>query len=211
MPKKIAVYIRTSSGTQQAASQYSLLDPSGQYEFFEDFGQSGLIRFESRPAAKKLMQAVQRGRIARIIVARMDRISRSASDLLYVVDKISKEHKVPIESSQEKFITLEPDGSMSLIAGIVLHFLSIYSNQAYEEIRQKTALGRQRAKELGKYKGRSKDAVETPEKFLGKSKPKKIADLLRSGASIRSICRVVEVSPVTVYKVRNLLEKKQAA
>lgn len=211
MPKKIAVYIRTSSSRQQASSQYSLLDPNGDYEFFEDFGQSGMIKFEQRPAAKKLMQAVQRGRIGKIIVARMDRVSRSTSDLLYVVDKISIECKVPIESSQEKFITLEPDGTMSPIAGIVLHFLSIYSNQVYEEIRQKTALGRQRAKELGKYKGRSKDAVETPEKFLSKTKPKKIADLLKAGASVRSICRVVEVSTASVYKVKHILEHKQAA
>lgn len=208
--KKIAVYVRTSAGDQNPISQYSMLPTNLQYEVFEDLAVSGVIPFEMRSASKRLWQEIQRGRISKVYVARLDRISRTSSDLIKTIEKFT-EHSVPVESMQEAFCTLDANGKMSPIGSLVLHILSSFSNQTFEEIKKKTALGIARAREEGKYKGRKKQSCEDPEVYLRKIRPAKIADLLRAGASIRSICRTIEVSPNSVYKVKQLLEQRKAA
>ncbi len=210
--KKIAVYIRTSSRNQQEISQYSLLPKNldQDYTYYEDLSTSGTVKFLQRENAQRLYRDAKRGLISHIYVARLDRVSRRASDLIETVNAFS-DLGIPITSTQEQFTTLDENGKMTFAASLLLHVLSTFSSITYDEIRTKCALGIQKAKEAGKYKGRQKDSIESPEKYLSKPKPKKIADLLKSGASVRSICRVVEVSPSSIYKVKQMLALQKAA
>lgn len=58
--------------------------------FFEDIGVSGSIPFRERPEGSKLFEQLQPGDI--LIVAKMDRLFRSASDALNTVEHFQKIH-----------------------------------------------------------------------------------------------------------------------
>jgi hypothetical protein len=64
-------------------------------------------------------------------------------------------------------------------------------------------LGIERAKLEGKFKGRVVGSKEAIEKFISKPKTLKIKNYLDDGYPIRVICRMLKVSPNTVYKVKN--------
>jgi DNA invertase Pin-like site-specific DNA recombinase len=65
--------------------------------------------------------------------------------------------------------------------------------------------GVERAKVLGKYKGRQLGSTETLDKFITKPKVKKVKEMLEMNIGVRKISRIVECSPNFVYKVRDRL------
>lgn len=74
---------------------------------FQDKGYSG--KNTDRPAFKKLMEAVEKDQIDRIVVYRLDRISRSITDFGRVWD-ILNAHHAEFVSINEKFDTSTPVG-----------------------------------------------------------------------------------------------------
>lgn len=86
--KRVAVYYRVSTDKQDLRSQRTAVErwlancspPPEQVILFKDEGRSGYDR--RRPAYRELMDCVARGRIDAVIVYRLDRFSRSASDAI---------------------------------------------------------------------------------------------------------------------------------
>jgi len=85
-----------------------------------DKGYSG--KNTERPAFRELMQDVEAGRVRRVIVYRLDRISRSVLDFANVID-IFQKHKVDFVSTMEKFDTGTPIGKAMLM--IVMIFAQL--------------------------------------------------------------------------------------
>ena len=103
--KSTATYVRVSTGLQETNTQDDQCfrycdfkketDPSFKNpESYEDTDVSGSIAFAKRPGAGRLLQAVQREEISHIIVAKLDRLGRSAEDILRVVRICEKHHAV---------------------------------------------------------------------------------------------------------------------
>jgi DNA invertase Pin-like site-specific DNA recombinase len=67
-------------------------------------------------------------------------------------------------------------------------------------------MGIELAKKQGKYKGRITESREEISKYLHKPKIRKMSEMIKQGNSIRSICRVLECSPNSVYKLKKVLE-----
>ena len=101
-----ATYVRVSTDRQEINTQdeqcfrYCEFKKEGDPVFidpeaYEDTDVSGSIAFAQRPGAGRLLQAVQREEISHIIVAKLDRLGRSAEDILRVV-RICEKHRTVI-------------------------------------------------------------------------------------------------------------------
>lgn len=64
-----------------------------------------------RDGFQKMMRQIERGKISKVIVYRLDRISRSLSDFVGILETLKK-HNVQFVSSQESFDTSSPYGEM---------------------------------------------------------------------------------------------------
>ena len=92
----------------------------GQYRIYTDKGYSG--KNTDRPAFQKMMQDIESGEIRRVIVYRLDRISRSVLDFANVIDVFQK-YQVDFVSTMEKFDTGTPIGKAMLM--IVMIFAQL--------------------------------------------------------------------------------------
>lgn len=99
-------------------------------QIFEDRGFSG--KNTSRPAFHRMMAAVEAGRVARVIVYRLDRFSRSISDFGRVWEVLEKHH-VEFISVTENFDTTSPMGRAML--NIVLVFAQLERETIAERVR----------------------------------------------------------------------------
>jgi DNA invertase Pin-like site-specific DNA recombinase len=138
-------------------------------------------------------------------VLRIDRLGRSVSD---IIDTINTIHSfgVPITSISEGITTLDDKGNQTPTTGLLINVLSSLSEFFYHQNREKTLLGIELAKKQGKYKGRVTNSKEVVSNYLNKPRTKKMAEMLKQGSSVRSIVRVLEVSPNSIYKLKKILD-----
>ena len=109
-----AVYTRQSVDKKDSISietQIDLcrkkLDEAQKCEIYSDRGYSGSNT--NRPEFQRLLTDVRAGRIQRIVVYRLDRVSRSLLDFVNLVESFDK-HGVSFVSTQEDFDTSTPLG-----------------------------------------------------------------------------------------------------
>lgn len=107
-----AIYARQSVDKKDSISIESQIELcrnecTGEPKIYSDKGYSG--KNTDRPAFQKMMQAVERGEIEKIIVYRLDRISRSITDFGRIWE-ILKAHNTEFISVNEKFDTSTPVG-----------------------------------------------------------------------------------------------------
>ena len=109
----IGIYTRQSifkKDSLSTASQESLCAPACQgmpYEVFEDLGYSG--KNLNRPAFERMMEGVRSGRINKILVYKLDRISRNISDFANLLNELQK-YNCEFQSVSENFDTTSPIG-----------------------------------------------------------------------------------------------------
>lgn len=102
----------------------------GQYKVYSDKGYSG--KNIDRPAFQELLNDIESGRVRRVIVYRLDRISRSVLDFANVID-IFQKHRVDFVSTMEKFDTGTPIGKAMLM------IVMIFAQLERETIQQRVA------------------------------------------------------------------------
>ena len=127
-----------------------------------------------------------------------------------IIDTINLIHSygVPITSISEGITTLDDKGNQTPTTGLLINVLSSLSEFFYHQNREKTLLGIELAKRQGKYTGRKPNSTEDVNTYLNKPKVKKMTEMLKQGNSVRSIIRVLEVSPNSVYKLKKVLEEQ---
>ncbi len=196
----IAYYMRTSHYLQNIATQIDRIEDG--WKVYKDEGVSGRISFEDRPAGKKLLDDVRKGKISQVIVLRLDRCGRSTQNILDTLNTIHS-FKVPVTSLNEGITTLDTDGNQTPMTGLLVNLLSSLSEFQYHQTREKTLAGITRGKLDGKYKGRKIGSVEPLDTFMTKPKVKKIKVMLDEGIGIRKISSIVECSTNYIYKVKD--------
>ena len=150
----IALYARKSVERENSIScetqlEYckAMLKPEERKEkilSFVDNGYSGGNL--DRDGYKDMMKQVERGRITKIIVYRLDRISRSLSDFVSILDTLKK-HGVQFVSSQESFDTSSPYGEM------IVKILMVFAEFERQSIIARVTQAYQHRSELGFYMG----------------------------------------------------------
>lgn len=121
-----AIYTRQSvdridSISVESQAEFCKREAMGEnIKIYTDKGYSG--KNTDRPAFQEMMADIRAGKIQRVIVYRLDRISRSVLDFASVVDVFQK-HNVDFVSTMEKFDTGTPIGKAMLM--IVMIFAQL--------------------------------------------------------------------------------------
>lgn len=151
MQKKAALYVRVST-TEQAEEGYSVGSQTEKlkayctamgysiYNIYTDPGFTGANL--NRPAMQTLMQDVQNRLIDIVIVMKLDRLSRSQKDTLYLIEDVFLANNCEFTSVTESFDTSTPYGRAFI--GI----LAVFAQFERERIKERVQDGKiERAKE----------------------------------------------------------------
>lgn len=154
--KRVFVYVRVST-TEQAEEGYSLGEQEDRLrkyceamdwvlvKVYTDGGFSGANM--DRPALKEMIKAIEKGDADVVLVDKLDRMSRSQFDTLYLIQEVFTKHNVAFVSRAEAFDTSTPFGRA--MVGI----LAVFAELERERIKERMSEGREgRAKE-GKWRG----------------------------------------------------------
>lgn len=142
--KKAALYIRVSTDAQFEEG-YSV---EAQKEMLEGYCRSrGIRRFEfyidggftgsniDRPEMKRLIEEVRAGLVSQVAVYKLDRLSRSQKDTLYLIEDVFNPCGVSFTSLNENLDTGTPMGRA------MLGILSAFAQLERETIRERTRMG----------------------------------------------------------------------
>jgi len=157
---KILLYIRVSTD-RQAEEGYSIAiqkERLGAYvksmfgngknvsaEYYIDDGFSGGSL--DRPEMQRMISDIKSGRGTHVIVYKLDRLSRSQKDTLYLIEDIFLMHNVAFISMQESFNTATAFGRA------VVGILSVFAQLERENIYERTRSGMQKRVESGLWPG----------------------------------------------------------
>ena len=147
---RVALYIRVS--TQEQAQEGYSIDAQTErlinfckakgwnvYKIYTDPGYSGSNM--KRPAMTKLIADIKQHNIDCVLVYKLDRLSRSQKDTLFLIEDLFLKNNVEFVSLSENFDTSTPFGRATI--GI----LSVFAQLEREQIRERTLMGRtERAK-----------------------------------------------------------------
>jgi len=151
--EKVAIYIRVST-LEQAESGYSI---DGQisklkkfceikdwkvYNVFTDPGYSGSNM--KRPALKKLINGAKNKHFDTVLVYKLDRLSRSQKDTLYLIEDVFGKNDVDFVSLNENFDTSTSFGKA------MIGILSVFSQLEREQITERMQLGKLGRAKAGK-------------------------------------------------------------
>lgn len=155
--KKIAaIYIRVSTDSQaeegysidaqkEQLSAYCVSKGIKNYEFYIDGGWSG-SNIE-RPDIQRLIKDVKENKISHVIVYKLDRLSRSQKDTLYLIEDVFNPYGVDFVSLNESMDTSTPMGRL------MLGILSAFAQLERENIRLRTRMGMKERVKSGLWMG----------------------------------------------------------
>ncbi len=144
MVKKAALYIRVSTDAQyeegysvdaqkEKLAQYCKLKDISDYEFYIDGGWSGSNI--DRPEMKRLIGNITAGQINTVVVYKLDRLSRSQKDTVFLLEDVFIPNECSFISLNENFDTSTPYGKA------MIGILSVFAQLERENIRERTRMG----------------------------------------------------------------------
>ena len=149
--KKVAIYVRVST-QEQAVEGYSISEQIDRltkfseahsckiYKVYTDPGFTGGI-FVSVGLQKLFADCTQK-RFDTVLVYKLDRLSRSQKDTLYIIEDLFLTNHVDFISMSENFDTSTPFGRA------MIGILSVFAQLEREQIKERMAMGREgRAKQ----------------------------------------------------------------
>lgn len=150
---KVAIYIRVST-TSQAEEGYSIEEQKAKlesycdikdwniYEIYTDGGFSGSNT--ERPALEQLIRDAERKKFDTVLVYKLDRLSRSQKDTLFLIEDIFIKNGIEFLSLQENFDTSTPFGKA------MIGLLSVFAQLEREQIKERMQLGKLGRAKAGK-------------------------------------------------------------
>lgn len=142
---KVALYVRVST-TFQLEEGYSIEEQKAKlesycdikdwhiYKIYTDGGFSGSTT--ERPALEQLIKDAQSKLFDTVLVYKLDRLSRSQKDTLYLIEDIFLKNNIEFVSLLENFDTSTPFGRA------VIGLLSVFAQLEREQIKERMQLGK---------------------------------------------------------------------
>jgi len=195
MGKHIAVYVSVSSGSRDTASQEAdLLRWSNaghplKVRWYRDTFSGTTM---DRPSWSKLMQAVREGTVGTIAVWRLDRLGRTAKELMELFEDL-RERKVNLVSLRDGLDLSTPAGR--LMTDAVAFVAACETEVRAERIAADQVAARERGARFGHPEGPGKRLKVTREQ------EETIRRLKAEGKKIAAIARAVDLSRSTIYSV----------
>ncbi|MDR1703364.1 MAG: recombinase family protein [Clostridiales bacterium] len=153
---KAAIYIRVSTEAQreegysidaqkEMLAAHCVSKNIKDYEFYIDGGYTGSNI--DRPELKRLIGDVKNGLVSTVLVYKLDRLSRSQKDTLYLIEDVFNPHGVDFISLNESMDTSTPLGRL------MLGILSAFAQLERENIRERTRMGMKERVKSGLWMG----------------------------------------------------------
>jgi len=141
------IYVRVSTeeqvkegysirGQEQKLKDYARIKDWQVYDVYIDEGISGK-NITARPEINRLIEDVREGSVTNVLVFKIDRLTRSTSDLIFLVD-LFNEHNCGFNSLMESIDTQTASGRM------FLKIIGIFAEFERENISERIILGRER-------------------------------------------------------------------
>lgn len=150
---KVALYVRVST-TSQLEEGYSIEEQKAKlesycdiedwhiYKIYTDGGFSGSTT--ERPALEQLIKDAQSKLFDTVLVYKLDRLSRSQKDTLYLIEDVFLKNNIEFVSLLENFDTSTPFGRA------VIGLLSVFAQLEREQIKERMQLGKLGRAKAGK-------------------------------------------------------------
>lgn len=150
---KVAIYVRVST-TNQAEEGYSIdeqIDKLESYckikdwsvhKVYTDGGFSGSNT--ERPALERLIKDANKKKFDTVLVYKLDRLSRSQKDTLFLIEDVFIKNGIEFLSLQENFDTSTPFGKA------MIGLLSVFAQLEREQIKERMQLGKLGRAKAGK-------------------------------------------------------------
>lgn len=160
------------------------------YKIYTDAGFSGGNL--DRPGLQEMLKDVENGKLDMVLVYKLDRLSRSQKETLFLIEDVFDKHNVAFTSMTENFDTSTPFGKA------ILGILAVFAQLERSQIKERTMLGKDSLAQEGKWHGgkwvpigydyenglleiNEYEAMQVAE----------IADLFLKGTPVRTIAKIV--------------------
>lgn len=209
---KAGLYVRVSTDSQvegysidaqkEMLLNYIKIKGYHEHKFYIDGGYSG--KDLNRPNINKLINDIECGIINCVIVFKLDRISRSQRDTIYLIEEVFNKYNVGFISIKENFDTTTPFGKA------MIGILSVFAQLERETILERTKIGIQKRAEAGLWRGGGKipfayDYDKSKGILIPNKKRveilKKMIELYIDGLSFRKIGSVFGIDESTVERI----------
>lgn len=156
---EVALYPRVST-MEQATEGYSIgeqiermekyCDAMGWkvHKVYTDAGYSGGSL--DRPALKQMIKDVKSGKIDKVLVYKLDRLSRSQKDTLHLIEDVFLRNDTEFVSMSENFDTSTSFGRA------MIGILAVFAQLEREQIKERMTMGKDARAKLGKFHGSNK-------------------------------------------------------
>lgn len=153
MKSKVAIYVRVST-LEQAESGYSVDEQIDKltkycdikdwqvYDTYVDPGYSGSNT--KRPGMQRLIKEAKNKRFDTILVYKLDRLSRSQKDTLYLIEEVFNKNNISFVSLNENFDTSTSFGKA------MIGILSVFAQLEREQITERMQMGKMGRAKSGK-------------------------------------------------------------
>lgn len=199
----VVLYVRVSS-REQADEGYSIGEQTERLQkyaeamgwdvarIYVDPGYSGGNM--DRPGLKELIKDVESGKVDKVVVYKLDRLSRSQFDTLYLIEKVFLANETDFVSMTENFSTT------SSLGRAMIGFLAVFAQLEKDKINERTIMGKEARAKEGKWGGGSSVPVgynynpmteELEVDPYEKMQILEIADLFLKGTPIRTISTIL--------------------
>lgn len=151
---KVAIYPRVST-TEQATEGYSITEQVKRltqyceamgwtiYKTYTDPGYSGGSL--NRPGLQALIKDVKAGKVDKVLVYKLDRLSRSQKDTLYLIEDVFLKNNTDFVSMSENFDTSSPLGVA------MIGILAVFAQLERSQIKERLTMGREARAQKGLY------------------------------------------------------------
>lgn len=216
MKSKAALYIRVSTDAQyeegysvdaqkEKLAAYCKLKDIDDYNFYIDGGWSGSNI--KRPEMEKMIEDIKDHKINTVIVYKLDRLSRSQKDTIFLLEDIFIPNGCNFISLNENFDTTTPYGKA------MIGILSVFAQLERENIRERTRMGMYERVKSGLWMGGGRVPFGydyDPEKNIlvpneHAEDVKKIYDLYLQGYSPNKLAEMFDVA--NDCHISNILER----
>lgn len=152
----IGLYTRVST-KEQAENGYSIGEQESKLRQYAEIMNLHPVRLYAdpgysgsnieRPALQSLISDVRAGLINKVLVYKLDRLSRSQLDTLFLIEKVFLANKCDFVSISENFDTSSPFGRA------MIGILAVFAQLEREQIKERMSIGRDARAKEGKWKG----------------------------------------------------------
>lgn len=160
------------------------------YKIYTDSVYSGSNM--NRPGLQDMIKDCENGKLDMVLVYKLDRLSRSQKDTLYLIEDIFEKNGVGFTSMTENFDTSTPHGKF------VIGILSVFAQLEREKIKERTMIGKDSRAKEGKWHGSKwvpigydyTGGLLIPNEYEA-MQIREIANLFLNGTPVRTIERMV--------------------